>query len=478
MGQSSFSRAQPSPALPVLAALAVYAIALFMPQVLNDGDTYWHIAAGDWMLDHRAVLSTDPFSFTRAGVPWQTHEWLSEILMAAAFRAGGWSGLLVLIGGAAALAVGLLAIHLARWLDPLPRLVIVTLAIGCLTPSLLARPHVLALPALELWGAMLLIARDQKRAPSLMLLPLMTLWANLHGSFAFGLVLIAPCALEACIEAKWRTATLRSWAVFGLGAVAAALVTPHGLGGFLFPLKLMTLKSLAVVTEWRATDFSTLQPLELALMAALFVFLSRGVRFPVVRLATLLVLLHMALQHGRHQMLLGIVGALLIAAPLGEVLKRRSDQESPAGAARRTPIWALGGLSFLIVLTLVRFADPARRVDDLASPISALAHVPPDLRDRPVFNEYGFGGYLISRGLRPFIDGRTDLFGDAFVRNYMHVTHPDAAAVEETFQHYRIAWTILSPSNPLVALLDARPDWRRLYSDQFAVIHALGRPGP
>ncbi len=249
---------------PVLAALTVYAVVLFVPAVLNDGDSYWHLAAGDWMLAHGAVLRVDPFSFTRAGASWQTHEWLSEILLAGAYRAAGWSGVLLLVAGAAALATGLLAAHLGRWLDPLARLVVLVLAVGCLAPSLLARPHILALPVLEIWAAMILIAREERRAPSLLLLPLMTLWANLHGSFAFGLALIAPFALEACIEDKWRAATLRSWTIFALGAAAAALITPHGLSGFLFPLKLMMMKSLSAIAEWQSADFSTLQPLELA----------------------------------------------------------------------------------------------------------------------------------------------------------------------------------------------------------------------
>ncbi len=213
-------------------------------------------------------------------------------------------------------------------------------------------------------------------------------------------------------------------------------------------------------------------------MAALFVFLSRGVRFPVIRLVTLLVLLHMSLQHGRHQMILGIVGALIVAASVGAALR----QEAAAGAApegkRAAPIWSLVGVALSVALTLVRLASPVERVDGPQSPISALAQVPPDLRRRPVFNDYGFGGYLISRGLRPFIDGRTDLYGDDFMRNYMRVTHPDRTALDETFHKYRIEWTILSPDNPLVALLDARPGWRRLYTDQFAVVHAQGSPKP
>ena len=79
-----------SPALTfaLAAALAGFALAAFSPGVLNDGDTYWHIRAGEWMLAHGQVLRADPFSYTAANTPWHTQEWLSEILMALAWRGG------------------------------------------------------------------------------------------------------------------------------------------------------------------------------------------------------------------------------------------------------------------------------------------------------------------------------------------------------------------------------------------------------
>src|SRR5271167_4840441 len=84
------------------AAITLLAVASFSQRVFIDGDTNWHVAAGRWILLHRTVPLTDPFSFTFAGKPWIAHEWLSEVLMALAFLAGGWSGVVLLIGAAAA----------------------------------------------------------------------------------------------------------------------------------------------------------------------------------------------------------------------------------------------------------------------------------------------------------------------------------------------------------------------------------------
>src|SRR5258707_14471601 len=74
------------------AAALAFAVTAFAPQVLNDGDTFLHIAAGTRMLADRAILFADPFSLTRAGAAWDAHEWLAEIAMALAYPAGGIGG--------------------------------------------------------------------------------------------------------------------------------------------------------------------------------------------------------------------------------------------------------------------------------------------------------------------------------------------------------------------------------------------------
>ena len=138
--------------------------------------------------------------------------------MALAYRAAGWSGVVVLAGAAAALAAGLLAFHLRRLsCRDVSLAVVLVLSLGCLAPSLLVRPHILALPCLELWAAGLVLARAAGRPPSWALIPVMTVWANLHGGFLFGLVLVVPFALEAVLAAApdARAKTAGSWTLFG-----------------------------------------------------------------------------------------------------------------------------------------------------------------------------------------------------------------------------------------------------------------------
>jgi hypothetical protein len=96
--------APPYEAVPIVLALAVFALAAFAPAVLGDGDTWTHVATGDWILDHRAIPSVDLFTFSFAGAPWIAHEWLADVLFALARRLAGWSGVTWLTGVAAAVA--------------------------------------------------------------------------------------------------------------------------------------------------------------------------------------------------------------------------------------------------------------------------------------------------------------------------------------------------------------------------------------
>jgi hypothetical protein len=453
-----------SSALPAfIAAAALAAIVLFIPAVLKDGDTYWHLATGAWILDHHQVPHVDIFSNSRPGAPWVAHEWLSEVIMALAFRAGGWAGLLMLFAASLGLAGWLMVRRLAVSLSGLSLLLISVLAAGCL----LTRPHLLALPALVAWTLELMAARREERAPRLVFALLMTLWANLHGSYVFGFLLAGAFGLEALVAAGRKPwPVIRDWGLFGAASLAACMVTPHGVEGLIYPFQIMTLKFLPKIVEWNPEDFTTLSGFQIGLVVTVFVCLSRGVKVAPVRLILLLLLTYMAIEHRRHQLVLAAVAPLLLAEPLAAALGQTAR---PRASLRPALLAAFAAV--LAVLVAGRLLWPVTRPDGPSTPAAALAHVPAELARQPVFNEYSFGGYLIFKGVRPFIDGRSDMYGNAFSADYFKAVRPDAPTLRRLLSQYQVAWTILPPSDPTVAVLDAEPGWRRLYADSTAVVH-------
>ena len=380
--------------------------------------------------------------------------------MAVSYRAAGWTGLHLLFGLAMGATAAILGFALRRRMEAVPALLALVIGLGLVTGSLLARPHMLALPLLALWTAVLVRARAKNEAPNWWLTLVMPLWANLHGSFLFGPVLAGALTIEAMLSPASRQSAPR-WALFSLASLAACLLTPEMLEGVLFPVRLLFMPGIAGVGEWQPSDVTHLNSLVLALAASLYVFVR--VRVPVFRGLLFLGLVYLALAHARHQMILGVAGPLLLAPFMGAAW--------PARPLRLSPWPARAAALLFAVMLLARLASPTMRGEDRVTPAAALAHVPQEMRSKPVLNAYDYGGYLIFEGVRVFIDGRTDIYGTDYLKNYDALAAGDTNALSQTLARHNIAWTIFPDGSPTVAALDKMPGWHRAYGDANAVVH-------
>lgn len=450
--------------------------------MLHDPDTYLHIAAGNWMLAHHALPTADPFSFTVAGATWVPHEWLAEIILAVTYATTAWGGVAVLTALCFALAMALL-MRFLRDLDPFAALLLVILSAGLMMPHLLARPHLLALPAMVAWCGGIIAARDAGRAPPWSLLPVMVLWANLHDSFMFGLALTAYLGAEAVVwpaDSENRRVTMRRWALFVAAAVLASLATPNGLAGLLQPLRLVTMPELQrSFIEWQAPRLPDAPILELWVLGAVAAGLGLSLRLPLPRLVLICGLLYLAVGHARHADLLAATGPLVIAASLAPqiaqhmrslplptvstVFARLSESTAP-------PAMALAAVAALLICVPV-LVRPLDRAGDFSTPAAALQAAEKAGLTGPIFNEQGYGGYLIFSGVPVFIDGRIELYGNDFLGRYLAAHNGKQPELSQLLDRYGIQWTLLSPDAGAVAQLDRMTGWRRLYTDRQAVIH-------
>jgi hypothetical protein len=460
-------------------------------RLLRDADSYWHVAAGRWILEHGRIPTQDPFSFSKLGAPWVSHEWLSEVAMALAHMAGGWNGLVILAALASSAVLGLLTHQLLKTFEPIHALIFVVLAAIMLMPHMLARPHMLAAPFQLLWLSALVEARLHNRRPSLILIPLMVLWANLHGGFIVGLIFTALFGAEALFATPgWRARArgpLKQWGLFGALALVASLITPHGVAGLLFPFKLASMSfATSVVAEWLSPNFQKYQPFELWLLLVLACTFRFGLKLPFWRLVMLLLLIHLSLTHQRNIELIGLLAPVFLAHALAPQLAAITRRTPNADGARlksggdpffdrlaRRMAWP-GLLVFgvlLVGIAALSTIKPITPRDDPITPMAALdalaAYEPPG----PVLNAYKYGGYLIYRGIPPFIDGRIDLYGDDFARSFANAINGRPGALQTLLAQYNIGWTLLEPNVAAVGILDLLPNWKRIYTDSNVVIH-------
>lgn len=478
-----WTRSSWTPSLPLLLGSVLFLALAGAQGLLADPDSHWHIAVGNWIFRYHAVPAVDPYSFTFAGQPWIAKEWLSQLILAAAYDLGGWGGVTVLGAAALALAFALLLRLLLQDLQPLPGLLLTGAAIAMTAPHFLVRPYVLAFPFMLWWVAGLIKAVEQRRAPAPLLLVAMLFWANLHGGFTLGLVIAAALALEAVVGARnieERRVVIAAWTKFGIASVLVACLTPYGPESMLVTWRIFELgDALGSIAEWRSPDFLR-QPLqELVLLIAVYAALSRGLKLPLMRLLILLGLLHLYLSHARNAELLAMLGPLLLA-PMAARQWPKLQASDPSGN-RFAMLAGPAGQSALAatLLLLGTIGAGVVRLGDVTPPPSttpsaALEFVREAGIGGRVFNDYGYGGYLISVGIPTFIDGRAELFGGDFLKQYVAAVTLQKP-LDALLDRYDIAWTLLPREAPANQLLAHLPGWRLAYADEQAMIFVRGR---
>jgi hypothetical protein len=444
--------------------------------LLLDSDTFWQIKVGQWIIEHRAVPHTDLYSFTKFDAPWISTSSLSQVLYAAVHAQWEWAGPVILASLAIAVTVAIFVYLLSAHIEAAHCILLAMLALLLSHHHLFARPHVLAMPVMVAWVGGMISAADRRAPPSLLLLPLMALWANLHGGFVLGLVLVAPVALVAIwdVAPDRRVFLALRWSFFAVGALAASCCTPYGVNTLLGAAKILDLgQLLSIISEWQPADFSSFGFLEASLLGLIGLVFYRGLVLSPPRIILLLGLIYMALAHVRSIEAFAFLLPLVLAKPL-------ANQIRPNAAPRAAELWSPPYVTAFAAIAIVGAA--------WASTLSYMSHhnfsfvnshtptaaveILKQRQAKRVFNSYEFGGYLIARDVPAFIDGRAELYGEKFVLSYFGAV--DGGKVDQLLrllEDYHIDATLLVPKSPAAQVLDHIKGWQRLYADDTAVIH-------
>src|SRR5256885_10309224 len=167
----------------------VFAYAFFFAaRPLSDGDFWWHLKTGEYIINTHTIPRTDFFSFTNYGRAWVAHEWLSEVIFYEIYSKFGFNVLIVVFA---------ILIALAFWITfnrtdshPLIACFAALLGVWAILPDIGVRPRVFTLLLSSVYLVLLgRFVRRGKGRDLWWLAPLMALWVNLHGGVLIGLVL-------------------------------------------------------------------------------------------------------------------------------------------------------------------------------------------------------------------------------------------------------------------------------------------------
>ena len=424
--------------------LCVYAIVLIHgTSLLNDSDTYWHIDIGRWVLEHLALPRVDTYSFTRAGEPWISTSWLAQVLFAASFELAGWAGPIVLSAASIAATFALLACVLSRRIPSISAIAVAFAALMISAGHILARPYVLAWPLMLAWTLGLASASERRQAPSFWLLPLIALWANLHGGFVFGLVLVGAFALDAVWNADPHSG--RRCCCAGLCSRSAhcwrAAQRPTA-GNLSLPRNgFRPWGAAASHQRMGAAGLRHLDTPEIFILALLAGALIAASGFRRRAFCWCWACSTCLLSHVRNIEIFAILIPVVVLTPV-------ASQFGLQGARRQNAFPGRFGRDSGRRRRPVDMGVAGRAKYEPSATHSPAAAVDVLKRQNPkrVLNDLPFGGYLIWRSVPVFVDGRAELYGEQFEMNYYNALRlKDVNRLFELLKQYDIDAVMLNP---------------------------------
>jgi hypothetical protein len=455
---------------------------------IRDPDFWWHLRSGQIILDSNLhLIDTDPFTYTVGAHHWLMHEWLTEVLFAGLYRAGGlglivlvlsavtWVGLLAIVArarlrgpSAGVVALGLLAAVVIGYPIWGPRAQMITFAFSCVVIYIAER--YLVRGGRAIW----------------FLPPIFLLWSNLHSGFIIGLgfmvLMVAGDLAGSRLGLHDPAQRGRLLRLGGIALLCAAVSTinPNGPQIILYPFATQASPAQqALILEWHSPDFHGWEVRGFAAMLmslAAFVVMTRRIRGRDA--ALVLATVALAFQSVRNIALFVAAATPVWIEQLHLLLSSRRPRPArpvrpaPLGIRVISTVVLVGGILVLYVSTRLVPAMTVR-ADALSYaqmyPVCAvrwLETAPGGLR---VFNQYGEGGYLANtisqHDDRVFVFGDAALMGDDLLLTYGQIESASPQWEDILLHRYPTDIVLFDTNTPLARVIAASPRWVMVYSD-------------
>ena len=441
-----------------------------------DADLWWHLRAGQLMWQKGEILLNDVFSYTKLGSNWVNAFWVSEVLLYWIHRIGGYfllSFFVSLIG-----AITFLIVFSSMKGISLLRSFILILAVITAAPIWGPRPQILSfflVAFLDLW-------LNQPSRHRWLLMPIFALWANIHGGWIWGfLLLIAHIAglfvNSFFVEDKKKLRTeglhLIGWTVLSALAVG---INPNGI--YIWKLPFQQVNVSLQIQEWLSPDFHRLDFHPMLWMLFLLILLAPFAQKPLQmgQILKTIGFAYLTFVAQRNVALFAIVAAPLLADWANNIIQLIPlSLNSPTGSSALKPAFQkfINGF-ILIILTLTALGNlyvitQNSRIDS-NYPVNGVAWLREHEPQGKLFNSYNWGGYLLWTlpEYSVFIDGRADLYGNEILGQWQDVVNARENA-EEILNTWQVNIVFIEPYWDIVPVLKEK-GWHVKYEDKSSII--------
>ncbi|MBD3673406.1 MAG: hypothetical protein HUJ26_07755 [Planctomycetaceae bacterium] len=470
--------------------------------MLDDPGLGWHLRIPDLMWEKGGFLYEEVWSWRTEGTRWLAYGWLGDIPLRWAYE---WSGLTGVAVFTSLIFAAVLRI-LFRRIQNLGTVWPVTfiwclLALVGIIPSMTARPNFYSFigVALTCWIIDIFHRDPSRKKVTLWLIPIFALWANMHGGFLAGaLILALACLAEACsmffsqetVVREQSRSRLKWWVILGPFIFLATLLTPYGWELYTWAYELTTDPYMQeqTTTEWRppnfkATGWGSLEALVLALP---FLAMLSRIRVSLVLILTTIGMLHFGLTSARYTTLwivvaIPVLAELATGVPIyqavGQYLRKHGSPEVSRLLA--TPGGSGSPLLCLLIAVLVLAVSPWLPINaqhkEGRIPEAAAQYVLENYHGERVFHSPNWGGYLTHHGwdneqrFRIMLDDRIDVHGREALEEYRQIYNAQPGW-EQLVAKNKIEVLFLPNDSDLVHAAKESPEWEQTYHDSLATV--------
>ena len=479
----------------VFIALVIFFIALRIP---FDTDFFWHLNAGKVMDNQQSILLTDLFSFTKFNDHWTNHSWLSQILFYLTYKFSGYLGIMIFV--AVVTTATMLLIYKSMLGKSILKAFLIVFAVLISAVVWSPRPQIFSLLCFAiLYQFITKYDKTSNRKYLFFIGFLFLIWSNLHAGFSLGILFVFLFILGKIIDLivnyeKYKNEKIKIISLVILLAVCICIVciNPNGINTWKVQFDTVSIGTLQnQIDEWASPDFHKIEQQPYLWIWLLFV-LFLGVTTYKFRFQEILPILAFGA--------LGFIAkrnyaifAIVIFPSLSKIIV------SFIGTEIRSPYFFRNWKSsvdkinvipkpifqkiinfsfiilagFAIILKIVYLGNELvlKTYEKKLYPAEAIGFLEMNsIPDGNLLNSYAWGGYINWKNpkLLVFVDGRTDLFGDEILGDWIKLVNSESE-YQDLLLKYDIGWVFLEKDLPIVKTL-INDNWQVFYSDNIAII--------
>ena len=449
------------------------------PLLLGHYDLGWHLAAGDLIRSRGNVPFQDPWSFTLGDKQWYNLSWLWDVIASVVFQYANFSGLILFVIACGAVIVGYLtSIGLSSGASAIA--VFISVFSACLLyPTFATAPNIYLAASpntATMLFSVIFYGECLKRTRCFLLPVVMVLWANLHGGFLLGFLIVGVFCGAALLRRDW--ANLRVYSYAGIGCFIATFINP--LGWHIYEGVATTLGHFvqAYITEWWSYFSSIAMPGSVPGIIYILTFVGLELRdrssssIPLESRLLSWLFLFLGIYQFRYMSFFFMFSTLPMALHIDRLLPKQLNNFEVQKSMLAAGIMGVCALP----LTFMQI-EPALGLPQMLSEQDAL-YLETHFAHARLLNHWNVGGILIfrTRGAVPvFVDGRAaTAYPDALLRDYFKLVdwEIDEAAWDTVLAKYQIDTVLwVRAHEPLRRFLVDKRGWKEQYAGSYESIY-------